>query len=48
MSELANKLIEENKRTKATTLDLKNCGLSEIPAESVNWFGWSRCIFLRR
>ena len=33
MSELANKLIKENKKTKAKTLDLVNCGLSEIPAE---------------
>ncbi len=33
MSELAIRLIAENKRTKAKTLDLGNCGLSEIPVE---------------
>ena len=33
MSELARQLIAENKRTKATFLDLGNCGLTELPAE---------------
>ena len=33
MSELAQKLIAENKRTKATFLDLGKCGLTEVPAE---------------
>src|SRR5262245_43997535 len=33
MSSLAQQLIAENKRTKASFLDLGNCGLSEVPAE---------------
>ncbi len=33
MSELAKKLIAENKRTKDTFLDLGNCGLTSLPAE---------------
>jgi hypothetical protein len=33
MSELALRLIEENKRTRATFLDLGNCGLTEVPEE---------------
>ena len=33
MSELALKLIAENKKTKATFLDLGNCGLTELPDE---------------
>jgi internalin A len=33
MSELAHKLIEENKKTKATILDLGNCGLTALPEE---------------
>jgi internalin A len=33
MSELALRLIEENKKTKAPFLDLGNCGLTEVPAE---------------
>src|SRR5664279_4970015 len=33
MSDLARQLIAENKRTRATFLDLGNCGLSEIPPE---------------
>jgi internalin A len=33
MSELALKLIAENKKTKATSLDLGNCGLTEWPEE---------------
>jgi internalin A len=33
MSDLARALIAENKNTKATFLDLGNCGLREIPAE---------------
>lgn len=33
MSELALKLIAENKKTKAKTLDLGNCGLTEVPEE---------------
>lgn len=31
MSELALRLIEENKKTKAKSLDLGNCGLIEVP-----------------
>lgn len=33
MSELALRLIAENKRTRATFLDLGNCGLTEVPDE---------------
>jgi internalin A len=33
MSTLARRLIAENKRTKATRLDLGNCGLTELPPE---------------
>jgi internalin A len=33
MSDLALQLITENKKTRATFLDLGNCGLTEIPAE---------------
>jgi len=33
MSELALRLIEENKKTRATFLDLGNCGLTEVPVE---------------
>ena len=33
MSDLALQLIAENKKTRATFLDLGNCGLTEIPAE---------------
>lgn len=33
MSDLARQLIEKNKRTRATSLDLSNCGLKKIPAE---------------
>ncbi len=33
MSELALKLIAENRRTRATFLDLGKCGLSDVPAE---------------
>ncbi len=33
MSELARKLIAENKKTRAPFLDLGNCGLTEIPEE---------------
>jgi Leucine-rich repeat (LRR) protein len=33
MSELALKLITENKKTRATFLDLGNCGLTEVPDE---------------
>ena len=45
MSELAKKLIEENKRTKSQTLDLANSGLTEIPAE-VAELGWLECLYL--
>lgn len=53
MSELAHKLIEHNRRTKATFLDLGNCGLLEIPSEvgqlewleslslASEWYEWS-------
>jgi len=33
MSELALKLIAKNKKTRATFLDLGNCGLTEVPDE---------------
>ena len=33
MSGLALQLIAENKRSRATFLDLGNCGLTEVPAE---------------
>ncbi len=33
MSELALRLIEENKKTRAPFLDLGNCGLTEVPTE---------------
>lgn len=33
MSELALKLIAENKRTHSSSLDLDNCGLTEVPQE---------------
>src|SRR5262249_37593416 len=33
MSSLALQLIAENKRSRATYLDLGNCGLTEVPAE---------------
>ncbi len=33
MSELALRLIEENKKTRATFLDLGNCGLTEVQKE---------------
>jgi internalin A len=39
VSELARKLIEENRRTRAPFLDLGNCGLSEIP-EDVAQLTW--------
>jgi len=53
MSELARKLIAENKRTRASHLDLSNCGLDEVPAEVADlhwlesitlagfWFEWA-------
>src|SRR5262245_5523676 len=39
MSDLAQQLIAENKRTRDPFLDLGNCGLSEVPAEvgELNW-----------
>ncbi|MBK6995561.1 MAG: hypothetical protein IPH31_11770 [Lewinellaceae bacterium] len=33
MSELALQLIRENKKTKATSLDLGLCGMTEVPEE---------------
>lgn len=36
MSKLAQKIIAENKKTKATTLDLGNCGLTELPLEALD------------
>ena len=33
MSELALKLIAENKKNRAIFLDLENCGLTEVPDE---------------
>ena len=35
MSELALQLIAENKKTRATRLDLGNCGLTELPPEAL-------------
>jgi internalin A len=35
MSELALQLIAENKKTRATRLDLGNCGLTELPLEAL-------------
>ena len=48
MSELALRLIEENKKTRANFLDLGNCGLIEVPTEigelvwleELSFFGW--------
>ena len=48
MSELALRLIEENKKTRAPFLDLGNCGLTEVPEElgelvwleGLSFFGW--------
>ena len=45
MSELALQLIEENKRTKSTSLDLGNCGLTELPAE-VGELAWLESLTL--
>ena len=52
MSELARRLIDENKRTRATFLDLGNCGLTKLPEEvgelvwlegiSFSWYGNER------
>ena len=42
MSELALRLIAENKKTKATSLDLGNCGLTELPEELFE------CIWLKK
>jgi hypothetical protein len=36
VSELALRLIEENKKTRASFLDLGNCGLTEVHIEVVN------------
>jgi hypothetical protein len=33
MSEIALRLIKENKKTRSTTLDLGNCGLTKVPEE---------------
>ncbi|MBU6341504.1 MAG: leucine-rich repeat domain-containing protein, partial [Bacteroidetes bacterium] len=38
MSELAQNLIIENKKTKSTKLDLGNCGLTELPEELFELF----------
>ncbi len=43
MSDLTLQLIAENKRTKATFLDLGKCGLTRYPPKSANWSGWSPC-----
>lgn len=45
MSELARRLIADNKRTRATFLDLGNCDLTEIPAE-VAELGWLESVSL--
>ena len=37
MSELALKLIREAKETRATRLDLGNCGLTELSDELFEW-----------
>lgn len=42
MSELALRLIAENKKTKSTYLDLGNCGLIEVPE------GLGECVWLER
>ena len=39
MSDLALKLIAENKRSRAVSLDLGQCGLTEIPRE-VSELAW--------
>jgi len=38
MSQLAQKLIAENKETKSTFLDLGNCGLTELPNELLDCY----------
>jgi hypothetical protein len=45
MSDLALQLIAENKKAKATFLDLGNCALTEIPAEIVE-LGWVESVSL--
>jgi internalin A len=47
MSDLALQLIAENKRSKASFLDLGNCGLSEVPAE-VSELVWLESLSLAR
>jgi internalin A len=42
MSELALKLIAENKKTKSKSLDLGNCGLTEVPEEVGIEFGYGK------
>ena len=54
MSELALQLTSENKRTRATYLDLGNCGLTELPKElseltwlerltlATQWYEWAK------
>ncbi len=36
MSKLALQRIAENKKTRATTLDLGNCGLTELPPQALD------------
>ena len=45
MSKLALKLIAENKKTRATYLDLGNCGLSELPP-ALGKLVWLECLIL--
>ena len=45
MSELALRLIEENKKTRATFLDLGNCSLTEVP-EELGELVWLECLLL--
>ena len=47
MADLAQRLIAENKRTKATFLDLGNCGLSNVPPE-VSELTWLQSLDLSR
>src|SRR5271166_5835407 len=47
MSDLALRLIAENRRTRATFLDLGNCGLTEVPGE-VGELVWLKSLSLTR
>ena len=45
MSELALRLIEENKKTRSKFLDLRNCDLTEVP-EEIGDLAWLESLFL--